>query len=129
MKVAIPAFMIATMLLTGCSGWHQVDTGRRSSSDPARRLRVVQSDGATLILHNARVTGDSLVGDERVAADPQTATAEEWARGYRLQRQALPLTAIETVERRRVSVRRTILAVFGGIAGLYVGALAVFLAS
>ena len=88
---------------------------------------MVRSDGTTLRLWNARLTRDSLTGDERVPAPPETATAEEWSRGYRLQRVTMPLTAVQRLDSREKSAGATVLAVLGGIAGLYVVALTAFL--
>ena len=128
LKPASAALIAAVIFLSACSSWARVET--ETSSTPARpeRLRVVRNDGALIVLDNTRFSGDTLIGDQRLPADPQTASAEEWARGYRLQTVTIPFSAINTVERRQFSGPRTVMVVIGTIVGAYIGLLAMFLA-
>ncbi len=123
----IAGVLAATMLLSGCAAWRTIDVGPSLEPRREERVRVVRTNGTTLRLWNAQLTRDSLTGDERVPADPETATAEEWSRGYRLQKVTMPLTAVQRMDSREKSAGATVLAVLGGIAGLYVLALTAFL--
>ena len=89
------AVLLALVLgAAGCGTWGRRPVPQPSSAEPLpRTMRVTRTDHSSLVLYDATVAGDSLVG----FAGSGSARA----------RVAVPLADVERVDGRKVSVVRT----------------------
>lgn len=108
--------LLLVLPLAACHKWVAPELRSGIAPDSAvayDQVRVTRVDGSSLVLHGARLSADSLVGDD----EPP---------GTRRQplRVALPRHEIESLELRRSDVGATVLTVLGvGVGGLLLGAL------
>lgn len=92
--------MAAMVVLSACSTWKH--TPLSAGSPPAitreQPTRVTRTDRSTLVLRDARVEGDSVIGN---VGDPPM-------------RHAVALSAIQSIEQREINGDRTLGAAVGG---------------
>jgi hypothetical protein len=98
------------LLLNACYTWRPVQLTPTHPVGEKQRVRIVRSNGSTLMLVGPRVISDSLVSDP-----PATMT-----------RIAIPLTDVRRTDTRQLSQGRTLLLVVGVAVAVYlaVGAFA-----
>lgn len=109
MQRELTAVILASLLCTGCTAWHQKPVEQRPDvvyfADPAR---VQLRDGRTLLLTDVRVAGDTLSGVPIVAsADAAHAVVR------------IPTRDVVSLQVREASPQRSV-ALTGGV--MYVGA-------
>lgn len=98
--------------LSGCTGWHAMATMSPAPADARPQfLRVTMKDRHRLELRDARITGDSVIGEA----------------GFRPNRvrTAVALRDVSRLEDRQVSAGNTSVAVLGLLAAMGVGFLAI----
>ena len=91
------------LLLNACYAWRPVQLTPTHPLGENERVRVVRSDGSTLVLVAPRVVSDSLVSER-----PGSAA-----------RLAIPMTDVRRTDTRRLNRGRTALLVIGVAAGAY----------
>ena len=93
-------------LLSGCSTWKHTPlaAGDPLAISSERPIRVTRTDRSILVLQDARIEGDSVIGS--IGNPPM--------------RHAVALSAIQSIDQRQVSAGRTAGAAVGGAALLLV---------
>lgn len=104
-RTVVALALLASVILSGCHGWRP-QTSPTAGAQLPNPARVTPMEGSEIVLRNATVSQDSLVGT-----------------GERGQRVALPLSQVRRVEARRVDGGRTALLV-GGILAAVLGLVA-----
>lgn len=108
--------LLLVLPLSACHKWVAPELRPGAAPDSIvayDQVRVTRVDGSSLVLHGARLSADSLVGDDEPS-------------GTRRQplRVALPRHAIESLEVRRTDVGATVLTALGvGVGAVLLGGL------
>lgn len=114
MRRSTAIILLLVLPLAACHKWVPPETGPDVSHDDPEsyeRIRVRTSGDSTLVLYQAELRADSLVGHDHTSG---TSTKPL--------RVALPRHDIESLEVRRTDVGATVLTVLGVSAGLIIGA-------
>lgn len=95
-------------LLSGCVTWQpEADLGNAADGEPWSRVRVTRGDGTRLVLGQAVVRADSIVGFEEIPG------FEEAVRG------GVPLSDVQTLEVRRTNGLLVVGIVFAALVIVY----------
>jgi hypothetical protein len=83
---------LIAILLTGCTTWRpEPDLGRVPTDEPRGRVRITREDGTQLVLTEAVVHADSLVGFEEIPGFEDSV------------RESVALSDVRTIEVRRTN--------------------------
>lgn len=95
--------VLTAFIAIGCSSWHaRVAPSAADAVSFAHPIRVTRADRSVVVLDHARVSGDSLVGEQGGA------------------RVALPISDVQRLDERRISGPRTTALVVGSLLAAFV---------
>lgn len=117
LRRSLAAALILVELGTACMGWHTVGPTPQAvlREKPRKSVRVTLDDGATVVITDPRLVGDSVVGRAERRSSQKSDTAGAGIT-------AVPTERVRQIEVRRVQPVPTTLALLGG--ALLVSALA-----
>lgn len=103
-RSVIALLLLASMTLSGCQGW-RAQTNPPSGAQLPNPARITRTDESMLVLRNAAVSHDSIVG--------------QVGRSGATERVAVPLSQVRRIDARRMDGARTALLGAGVLVGVF----------